>query len=1661
MPNSPLSFASSSSFRDSLLSKNLSPYGVTGVYSPVASDLDTETVLSNFNVVDSPNDYIANDPFAAQLYPLNQFGPNGGFNTTIDFNGAPLPVNSNQGEYAPTDTVLDLVNEFFIDSAYVTNNYGPVGGYNDLVEIGNESTYTNPNYLHIPYGSDFVPSSYSPFNILLNNNPNGDNGSLSQDSYLARLGAQKLKEAIQDRINREIEINTVGMINLASLQDPFEASLLVTGQQPLIYKDWTITVPENPIVGIADLVTKLGGAYWPVSLIPGDYFDDNTQNSQTTQTSTALNVANQLTGGLLSPILNKKRNPSEIFLYNTGNGQRSSLFSNLNYNRYQPSYDKTYGGILGIGQAIFNAVINSNGTLSGGYYVGSKNAEPSSITSPANQVPVNAFGQQEDSPVYGPSELGILFEGNEGAINFGLAGKSTSDGGGIDGQFVWSSPKYKNAAGYHATPGGGRGSSDNGYNLISSNYTRDESTNIKFKETSILDETQRLVNSADNVQGISRLKHVGNAINQVSKVFHDGYKEMTKGSQVVSYKDQTTGGEAGIEYCRVFTKDTPYYTYADLQKTDGITTAGRRFTNSVLDSTYNLNISPTRNPGSTNIIADGPNGKGGYAKKYMFSIENLAWRTSSRPGFTYDELPVCEKGPNGGRVMWFPPYDLKFSDSSQANWQPTTFLGRPEPIYTYKDTNRSGTLSWTIIVDHPSVMNVIVEKQLKGQNKEKINSIIDSFFAGCVKYDIYQLALKFNTIAVKDLYTYQEILSNPQATDEEIQGVVNEIPKNNTTGTSEKVDTDNSVTEFQNRYKEFAFYFDNDVPGPHSKSALETTENFLSNYNTYVDNKNIGRYQSYADGIFNEGSVSRNTTDFFNNVIISNYKFITEGEKNFIVDAYNILKNKKGKITIDMIGSASAPASKDYNTSLSIRRYRSIINFLKTFKVGDACLGPFIDDKTLIINPPQGAGETISVPITPTGFGEQINCTNDIKDKSGKSTHESQIYSVNAMACRRVKIKNIAVVPTPPPPTVKEDVKVVKDPAPTGTTTTIQKPEPTVTIEQKLKEGITKKILRQLLSECDYFEVIQKENPMLYSSIQEKIKHFNPAFHSMTPEGLNARLTFLNQCVRPGETIPIIGTDGKPRYNDAINTSFGAPPILILRIGDFYNTKIIPKSVQFSYDPLVYDMNPEGIGVQPMIAKVTMSFDMIGGMGLAKPVEQLQNALSFNYYGNTEIYDERAVWTEDTSALDKQVLQSILDSQPPVKADNVTTPKINNGGTTIGEILTNIPVTSGQTGNIDYMKVMDKLLDVTKDYYSGLVNKSESITKSYNNGIWQIISKDRLYSTGKFLLDGEDTIDVPIYGKSDKVEEKINEIFTSLIADINTDNINNKNYLISGLLSLQFTDATVQTIKTNLNQYINDYKSEFSTGIFTSMQELTTQQETMVQYFRQINLVDSKTDGLITDKGVPRVYSLSGTSEVNKSSPGPPTDTYEEMWKDYQLVGLKLLQFDDLMKNPDPNGTLIIIPPSLGPTPPGDFTPASGDMTIENKRMFVILARIFSDKNKLKDFESKIISGNLTSVKDPYNLSRKFNNLCSDFADMVNAELKIEEKSYKDFKKKQGYLKYVNQTVYDKGKLRKFNYTTVVNSSTIEKQTADVSKLYKSGTDNQDKQTWDDKVKFN
>ncbi len=273
---------------------------------------------------------------------------------------------------------------------------------------------------------------------------------------------------------------------------------------------------------------------------------------------------------------------------------------------------------------------------------------------------VSSLGPQGRNTVY-------FSEGVEQSPGLGANGVPYVDGGGIEGGFTWVSPKYKLNAGRYVGPGGKEMGEDPDFSP--STYNDAQSTNYKFRTGSILDDTQRLVDSQP--AGKKRFEHVGNAIDQVSKIFSDGYTEMTKGSRVISYVGPI-GNEVGAEYCRVFTKDTPYLQFNDLQKTDGMTTEGRKFSYSVMDKTYNLNIAPNRRNGgqdSTNLIGTGNNA---YAKKYMFSIENLAWRTSKM----FEDLADCEKGPNGGRVMWFPPYGLSVSESVSAGWNTSEFLGR-------------------------------------------------------------------------------------------------------------------------------------------------------------------------------------------------------------------------------------------------------------------------------------------------------------------------------------------------------------------------------------------------------------------------------------------------------------------------------------------------------------------------------------------------------------------------------------------------------------------------------------------------------------------------------------------------------------------------------------------------------------------------------------------------------------------------------------------------------------------------------------------------------------------------------------------------------------------------------------------------------------------------
>ena len=192
------------------------------------------------------------------------------------------------------------------------------------------------------------------------------------------------------------------------------------------------------------------------------------------------------------------------------------------------------------------------------------------------------------------------------------------------------------------------------------------------------------------------------------------------------------------------------------------------------------------------------------------------------------------------------------------------------------------------------------------------------------------------------------------------------------------------------------------------------------------------------------------------------------------------------------------------------------------------------------------------------------------------------------------------------------------------------------------------------LNEFLYFKRLDQMSPIYSDKFREKITYFDPAFHSITPVGFNNRLNFLEQCARQGPSINNTQTSDGTIIAASSNLAFGRPPVSILRIGDFYHTRIMVEGVDLAYEPLVFDMNPEGIGVQPMIVDVTINFKYIGGSSLSGPITQLQNAVSNNYFANVEFYNTSAL-----KAFDRFKKQVIVTDTP--KDVDIYTNNLNSG----------------------------------------------------------------------------------------------------------------------------------------------------------------------------------------------------------------------------------------------------------------------------------------------------------------------------------------------------------------------------------------------------------------
>jgi hypothetical protein len=740
---------------------------------------------------------------------------------------------------------------------------------------------------------------------------------------------------------------------------------------------------------------------------------------------------------------------------------------------------------------------------------------------------------------------------------------------------------------------------------------------------SLLVKTQILFNSIGMKNVISRKGDMNKQSTQIQTANGKGF---SKGNAVLQEGlfDLSTGRYSGgtysaeDTYCRSWTTLDRYDTVSKMVRSHGLWDSNNvpyrlNSENSILDEYGFPKIAPYANAPSD-------------PKKFMFSIENLAWSDE------YENLPECEVGPGDllsgkkGRIMWFPPYDIQFSENNSVSWEANNFIGRGESVYTYNNTERSGNLSFKIVVDHPSYVNSF--RGSSGPDDHYINS----FWAGCIDPNSEmgkKLTVSERSVSTPDDLTIP-VKKNP--TPEKPPGPLSvyfpndnsEIYKPYENGLMSASTTPIDYLINKNGAGEgLGSYKADFTPGNHNNSKLSDGEGWPDRYDYGLNYSQSGA----------SGSLETKTT------LVGADDFEIRGYFDPNTDVFIIkhLTEVCPHCVATITGYASQQGSPVYNEKLAKSRAEKIKEDIKqkwwpSIKAALPKLTESDFDKRFKI------GETKQLtgtgckkcPPNVSNKDRDILCPNDTLQ-----CKQDRRATINFEYSSQMAEDEMAT----PPPIIKKRTKTI------NTT-----------------------ITNRFYTECNYFEQLTYSDPFVFDSFREKIRYFHPAFHSTTPEGLNSRLTFLLQCTRQGKTKEDQGAN---------NLAFGRAPVCILRIGDFYNTKIIIDSINIDYEPLVWDLNPEGIGVQPMIANVSMSFKFIGGSTLMGPLNKLQNALSFNYFANSQVYDPRADYISKDKPLRKDKDGNDLADAPYYLNNLIDEPPYNGsvkayieGGTATNETIT-------------------------------------------------------------------------------------------------------------------------------------------------------------------------------------------------------------------------------------------------------------------------------------------------------------------------------------------------------------------------------------------------------
>lgn len=737
---------------------------------------------------------------------------------------------------------------------------------------------------------------------------------------------------------------------------------------------------------------------------------------------------------------------------------------------------------------------------------------------------------------------------------------------------------------------------------------------------------------------------------------------LSRGRNLRKASDPTTHNGYENPWCRVWTSHYQYSKFSDLIRHSGYDE--KKFqSDGKLRPRYSKNslfkYSSLQDNGLP-LIAPYSNDDGVLdkesIKRCMFSIENLAWKDLTVK--KDDEnllLREEQKGPNGGRIMWFPPYNLTFNENVNVNWASNSFIGRGEQIYTYTNTERGGTLSFNLLIDHPSVLdNWSADKEYNGENEQKILQ----FFAGCDDGSIRETAqLKIKTVEKKSNI-------NLTTTDYNSEFDVINTPKLEVEMADVKL---RFFVFFPNDFSGIDYMNDINVP---IKYLLTGDEQGVNGYEMAlgepikgcIKEKTIkgknGTWKYQVDKIYvNEALLAGNYEDK-NSFGLNSATFpeILTGddteEKQKIVSILNLneadlkyirsfdsFSNTDFRKLSTFYGNdiEGAVTDDEYDLIFDIRGYASSQGYHQN-NVGEGVVGNSSEVSYTMADAKAkeaiaAAGLSGNRARVIARYIQMLNLTSSDKIRILKKgeipVDNKDVSSIEAKLgrCAEIIVTLHKKDKEPRMDRTKEDSDVNSEDLMQGIN--IQEIDETETIGYDDIQAVVETD-DYYDNEYVYFKKVNETDDLVKRNIVEKVKYFDPAFHSITPEGFNGRLTFLHQCTRQGPTMSITDVNGNRTYT-AGNLAFGRPPVCVLRIGDFYNTKIIIDSLTINYDNngVQWDLNPEGVGIQPMLARVDITFKFLGGSDLSGPIARLQNAVSYNYYANTSAYDNRADYREN------------------------------------------------------------------------------------------------------------------------------------------------------------------------------------------------------------------------------------------------------------------------------------------------------------------------------------------------------------------------------------------------------------------------------------------------